>query len=197
MASVVFLRPMWTGYAISPGISNRVFLNHGIVRRVFITREILEILHPHDILLHIEADGIVIVEGAATSQTIDSVLEEYGEHHDGQNFALAGKSATFATKLLMHPLFIDLSKRILTDTYVVYYENERTVSTSYPQVSQTSLVLPSKSVNEEDDFRRVFNVTVTPSKIRLRLIARLMQVTLLNRTYYTGFSGLLRARAST
>lgn len=95
---------------------------------------------PHDILQYIKADGVVVIEGATTGRVVDAVLEEAGECQDGLNFALAGRSATFATKLLMNPLFTDLAKRILTDTYVVYYEQERTVSTSLPQVSQTSII---------------------------------------------------------
>lgn len=92
---------------------------------------------PHDVLQYIKADGLVVIEGAATSQTLDAVIEEVGEHGNGPTFALAGRSAIFATKMLMNPLFMDLARSILTDTYVVYYENERTVSTSLPQVSQT------------------------------------------------------------
>jgi ectoine hydroxylase-related dioxygenase (phytanoyl-CoA dioxygenase family) len=95
---------------------------------------------PHDVHQYLRADGIVIIEGAATRGTIDTVLAEAGALSGGQTFALARKSATFATHLLMNPLYIDLAKRILTDTCIIYYEQERTVSTSNPQVSQTSVL---------------------------------------------------------
>ena len=95
---------------------------------------------PHEIHQYLKADGVVVIEGAATQHTIDSVIDEVGPISEGQTFALAGKSMTFATSLLMNPLYIDLTKRILTDTCIIYYENERTVSTSDPQVSQTSII---------------------------------------------------------
>ncbi|PYI07170.1 hypothetical protein BO78DRAFT_444401 [Aspergillus sclerotiicarbonarius CBS 121057] len=95
---------------------------------------------PHEIHQYLKADGVVVIEGAATQQTMDSVIEEVGTVSEGQTFALAGKSTTFATSLLMNPLYIDLTKRILTDTCIIYYEQERTVSTSEPQVSQTSIL---------------------------------------------------------
>lgn len=95
---------------------------------------------PHEVLQYLQADGVVVIEGAASCASIDTILEELGSSAAGQSFALAARSPTFATKLLMHPLYIDLVKRILTHTYVVYYENVRTVSISEPQVSQTSTV---------------------------------------------------------
>jgi ectoine hydroxylase-related dioxygenase (phytanoyl-CoA dioxygenase family) len=100
------------------------------------------IADPHVVHQYLKADGVVVIEGAATQETIDTVLEEIGDISTTQNqtFALAGKSATFATTLLMNPLYIDLTKRILTDTCIIYYEQERTVSTSEPQVSQTSIL---------------------------------------------------------
>ncbi|PWY95327.1 hypothetical protein BO94DRAFT_606653 [Aspergillus sclerotioniger CBS 115572] len=98
------------------------------------------VANPHEIHQYLKADGVVVIEDAATQQTIDSVIDEVGTVPGGQTFALAGKSTTFATSLLMNPLYIDLTKRILTDTCIIYYENERTVSTSDPQVSQTSII---------------------------------------------------------
>lgn len=98
---------------------------------------------PHEVLQYLEADGVVVIEGAASRDSIDAVLEEIGTLGEGQTFALAARSSTFATKLLMHPLYIELVKRILTHTYVVYYEDVRTVSISDPQVSQTSTVTAS------------------------------------------------------
>ncbi|PIG88705.1 hypothetical protein AARAC_000585 [Aspergillus arachidicola] len=95
---------------------------------------------PHTIHQYLKADGVVIVEGATTRETIDTILEEVGSVPDGQTFALAAKSATFATQLLMNPLYFDLTNRILTDACIIYYEQERTVSISDPQVSQTSIL---------------------------------------------------------
>lgn len=86
----------------------------------------------------LKADGIVVIEGATTSSTIDTCLSEVGSLSSSQTYALAAKSPTFATNLLMHSLFFDLTKRILTDTCVIYYEKERTVSTAEPQVSTTA-----------------------------------------------------------
>ncbi|KAJ5362181.1 Phytanoyl-CoA dioxygenase [Penicillium brevicompactum] len=95
---------------------------------------------PHVVHQYLKADGVVVIEGASTRETIDDVLEEIETVPDGQTYSLASKSATFATTLLMNPLFIDQTNRILTDTCIIYYEQERTVSISEPQVSQTSLM---------------------------------------------------------
>ncbi|OJI99579.1 hypothetical protein ASPVEDRAFT_81186 [Aspergillus versicolor CBS 583.65] len=95
---------------------------------------------PHVVHQYLKADGVVVVEGAATRESIEEVLEETGTVPAGQTFALAAKSSTFATQLLMNPLFIDLTKRILTDTCIIFYEQERTVSISEPQVSQSSIL---------------------------------------------------------
>ncbi|RAH67279.1 uncharacterized protein BO66DRAFT_413664 [Aspergillus aculeatinus CBS 121060] len=95
---------------------------------------------PHIIHQYLKADGVVIVEGATTRETIDAVLEEVGTVPDGQTFALVAKSVAFATQLLMNPLYLDLSNRILTDACIIYYEQERSVSISEPQVSQTSIL---------------------------------------------------------
>ncbi|KAJ3549185.1 hypothetical protein NM208_g77 [Fusarium decemcellulare] len=95
---------------------------------------------PHEILQYLKADGVVVIEGAATRASIDAVMEEVGPTGTGEIFALAGKSPTFAKELLMNPLYLDLAKRVLTDTCIIYYEQERTVSTSEPQVSQTSVL---------------------------------------------------------
>ncbi|KAI9928660.1 hypothetical protein ASPWEDRAFT_149237 [Aspergillus wentii DTO 134E9] len=97
---------------------------------------------PHDVLQYLKADGVVVIEGATTRQAIDAVLEELSPSVSSspQTFGLAAKSSTFATHLLMNPLYIDLVKRILTNTCIIYYERERTVSTSEPQVSCTSVI---------------------------------------------------------
>lgn len=92
------------------------------------------------VLQYLKADGVVIIEGAATRQGIDEALAEIGETSGGETFGLAAKSPTFAQGLLMNPLYLDLVDRVLTDTCIIYYEKERTVSTSTPQVSQTSIV---------------------------------------------------------
>lgn len=64
---------------------------------------------------------------------IDIVPMELGAPAVGQSFTLAARRLTFATKLLMYPLYIDLMKRILTHTYVVYYKDVGTVLISDPQ----------------------------------------------------------------
>lgn len=90
---------------------------------------------PHDVLQYIAADGAVVIEGATTRESIDTVLEELGTVQGGRTYGLAAKSQTFAMQLLMNLLYIDLVKRILTYTSIIYYEQERTVSTSNPKVS--------------------------------------------------------------
>ncbi|GLA04720.1 hypothetical protein AnigIFM60653_004779 [Aspergillus niger] len=95
---------------------------------------------PHIVHQYLNADGVVIIEGATTQESIDEVPQEVGTVPEGQTFALAAKSPTFATQLLMNPLYIDLTKHILTDACIIYYEQERTVSISDPQVSQTSVL---------------------------------------------------------
>ncbi|KAH8773745.1 hypothetical protein F5883DRAFT_661747 [Diaporthe sp. PMI_573] len=95
---------------------------------------------PHDVLQYITADGAVVIEGAATRGSIDTILEELGNVQGGRTFGLAAKSQTFATQLLVNPLYIDLVKRVLTSTSIIYYEQERTVSTSHPQVSHTCVL---------------------------------------------------------
>lgn len=95
---------------------------------------------PHDVFQYITADGAVVIEGATTRESIDAVLEELGTAHGGRTYGLAAKSQTFATQLLMNPLYIDLVRRILTYTSIIYYEQERTVSTSNPQVSHTCVL---------------------------------------------------------
>ncbi|CEL05870.1 hypothetical protein ASPCAL06982 [Aspergillus calidoustus] len=104
---------------------------------------------PHILHQHLLASGVVIIEGAATRSTIDDILAEIAENQsqsqsqpqpEAQTFALAAKSPTFATQLLMNPLYMDLAKRILTDTAIIYYEQDRTVSISEPQVSATEIL---------------------------------------------------------
>ncbi|RSM05445.1 hypothetical protein CDV31_009597 [Fusarium ambrosium] len=89
---------------------------------------------------HLKADGVVVIEGAATRQNIDNAMAEIGETHGGDTFGLAARSPTFAQDLLMNPLYLDITDRVLTNTCIIYYEKERTVSTSTPQVSQTSII---------------------------------------------------------
>ncbi|KAJ4208881.1 hypothetical protein NW759_013644 [Fusarium solani] len=93
-----------------------------------------------EVFQHLKADGVVGIEGVATRQSIDAALAEIGQTSSGPTFGLAAKSPTFAQELLMSPLFLDIADRVLTDTCIIYYEKERTVSTSTPQVSQTSII---------------------------------------------------------
>lgn len=93
-----------------------------------------------EVFQYLKADGVVVIEGAATRQSIDAALTEIGQTSGGTTYGLAAKSSTFAQDLLMDPLYLDLVDRVLTDTCIIYYEKERTVSTSTPQVSQTSII---------------------------------------------------------
>ncbi|KAF5536630.1 phytanoyl dioxygenase [Fusarium mexicanum] len=118
-----------------------------------------------DIFQMLKADGIVVIESAAKAEFLDASINELGSLTEGQNFGLVGKSRTFATELLMNDLFIDLTKRFLTDTCTIYYSDERTVSTAEPQVSFTSaLVSPPGSagwgLRRQDDCHH----TVHPAK---------------------------------
>ncbi|KAH6896034.1 hypothetical protein B0T10DRAFT_558196 [Thelonectria olida] len=119
----------------------------------------------HDVLQILKADGVAIIEGAAKLEAIDASLSELGSLADGQNFGLAGKSKTFTNELLMNDLFIDLTKRLLTDTCTIYYSDDRTVSTAEPQVSFTSALVskPGSSgwgLRRQDDCHH----TVHPAK---------------------------------
>ncbi|CAI7593466.1 hypothetical protein PCG10_009589 [Penicillium crustosum] len=105
-----------------------------------IVKHFSAVADPHVVHQYLMADGVVVIEGASTRETIDEALKDIGMVKEGQTFALASKSTTFATGLLMNPLYIDLTNRILTDTCIIYYEKERTVSISDPQVSQTSIM---------------------------------------------------------
>ncbi|KAL2823634.1 hypothetical protein BJY01DRAFT_263302 [Aspergillus pseudoustus] len=107
---------------------------------------------PHILHQHLLASGIVILEGAATRSTLDRILTETGASPQqpsqpgtttATTFGLAARSATFATELLMHPVFTDLAQRMLTDTAIIYYERERTVSIAEPQVSVTQMLCAS------------------------------------------------------
>jgi hypothetical protein len=72
--------------------------------------------YPYIIHKYLNADGIVIEKGTAIRENISEVLEKLGAVSAGQTYALPSESATFATKLLMNLVYIDLPKRILTDT---------------------------------------------------------------------------------
>ncbi|KAI8312328.1 hypothetical protein K4K59_006210 [Colletotrichum sp. SAR11_240] len=109
-----------------------------------------------DVLEAIKGDGAVIIEGAASVQTVDKALSELGTISDSRVYGLAGKSSTFTTEMLMNPLYIELTKRLLTDTCVIYYEKERTVSTAEPQVSMTTALtaqpgLPGWGLRRQDE----------------------------------------------
>ncbi|KAM5349530.1 hypothetical protein ACJ41O_006035 [Fusarium nematophilum] len=119
----------------------------------------------HDVLQTLKADGVAIIENATTPETLDASLVELGSLPEGQSFGLAGKSPTFTTQLMMNDLFIDLTKRILTDTCTIYYSDERTVSTAEPQVSFTSSLVskpgsPGWGLRRQDDCHH----TVHPAK---------------------------------
>lgn len=90
-----------------------------------------------DVLEAIKGDGVAIISAAINTKVIDAAVSELGATSSDQVYGLVGKSTTFAKDLLMHPLYVELTKRLLTDTCVIYYEKERTVSTAEPQVSLT------------------------------------------------------------
>ncbi|VUC32525.1 unnamed protein product [Clonostachys rosea] len=92
----------------------------------------------HDVLQTLKADGVAIIKSAAQPGTIDAVLKEAGALPEGQAFGLAAKSPTFVKELMMNKLYHDLVKRILTDTCIIFYSDERTVSTAEPQLSLTA-----------------------------------------------------------
>jgi ectoine hydroxylase-related dioxygenase (phytanoyl-CoA dioxygenase family) len=92
----------------------------------------------HDVLQTLKADGVAIIKSAAQPETIDAVLKETGTLPEGQSFGLAAKSPTFVKELMMNKIYHDLVKRILTDTCIIFYEAERTVSTAEPQLSLTA-----------------------------------------------------------
>lgn len=120
----------------------------------------------HDVLQILKADGVAIISAAAKPETLDASLGELASPlADGYNFGLAGKSKTFTTELLMNDLFIDLTKRLLTDTCTIYYSDDRTVSTAEPQVSFTS-ALVSKPGSKGWGLRRQDDChhTVHPAK---------------------------------
>ncbi|KAH6685857.1 hypothetical protein F5X68DRAFT_191634 [Plectosphaerella plurivora] len=94
--------------------------------------------YPGDVFEALKGDGVAIVEAMAQSDIIDKAVSELGEIAVGCVYGLVGKSPTFAKKMLMNPLYMELTKRFLTDTCVIYYEKERTVSTAEPQVSMTT-----------------------------------------------------------
>ncbi|KAF5536724.1 phytanoyl dioxygenase [Fusarium phyllophilum] len=129
------------------------------VKRIPVTAQAQEIFQI------LKADGIVVIESAANTALLDATISEIGSFTEGQNFGLVGKSRTFATELLMNDLFIDLTKRFLTDTCTIYYSDERTVSTAEPQVSFTSALVspPGPSgwgLRRQDDCHH----TVHPAK---------------------------------
>ncbi|KEZ46733.1 hypothetical protein SAPIO_CDS0009 [Scedosporium apiospermum] len=87
---------------------------------------------------YLKADGVVIIEGLAMRQVLDDVLSELPAEAKTQpeTFGLASKSKTFATELMMQPVYLDLVRRILIDACIIYYEQDRTVSVAEPQLSQ-------------------------------------------------------------
>lgn len=52
----------------------------------------------------LKGDGIAIIEGAASPQSIDNAMGELGAISGDHLYELAGRSKTFATELLMKPL---------------------------------------------------------------------------------------------
>lgn len=119
----------------------------------------------HEILQYLKADGVVVIENLTSPETLNVVLSELGCLKDGQTFGLAARSITYAKEMMMDKLFFDLTERLLTDTYTIYYSNDHTVSTARPQVSFTS-ALTSKPGNKGWGLRRQDDChhTVHPAK---------------------------------
>ncbi|KAF9887191.1 hypothetical protein FE257_010445 [Aspergillus nanangensis] len=105
-----------------------------------------------EVLEVLRKDGGVIIEKLGDPVAIDNVWAEIQSEindntfdHAGVTFAkkskrvcgLAGKSRTFATKLLTNPLYQEVANKLLTKTTTVWYGNQRTSSTSLPQVTNT------------------------------------------------------------
>ncbi|KAL4948468.1 hypothetical protein BDW69DRAFT_198850 [Aspergillus filifer] len=99
---------------------------------------------PHSPHRQLLADGVVVIEGAATRSLLDK--------HD---FRSRRQSTTFATELLMNPVFMDLVKRVLTYTTIIYYDQGRTVSVSEPHVSQTSVLYAANDIKVQNEPVRV------------------------------------------
>ena len=97
-------------------------------------------------------DGGLTVEKLANTSTVEQVwkdiepeISRQNEKHVGVTFAeeskrvcgLAGKSPTFATKLLSNLLYQDVAYKLLYKTKSVWSGVEKITSTSAPQVTNT------------------------------------------------------------
>jgi hypothetical protein len=60
--------------------------------------------------------GVAIISKTAPIEAIDKLLRELGTIPGDHTYGLAEKSATFTTDLLMNPLYVQLTKRLLTNT---------------------------------------------------------------------------------
>ncbi|PKY03899.1 PhyH-domain-containing protein [Aspergillus campestris IBT 28561] len=105
-----------------------------------------------EVLSILRRDGGLIVEKLGDPVVIDQAWTEIQSEinnksfdHTGVTFAkesrrvcgLAGKSPTFATKLLTNPLYQEVAHKLLSKTTTVWYGKEKTTSTSLPQVTNT------------------------------------------------------------
>lgn len=106
---------------------------------------------PEEVLTVLLRDGGLILEKIAKHEDIDQVIQEVQPHLTGQErhagvtmpkeskqvSGLAGKSRTFATKFVAHPLFQAVANLLLTKRTTTYYGNQKQTSTSEPQVTNT------------------------------------------------------------
>lgn len=105
---------------------------------------------PQEVVTVLMRDGGLILEQIADHETIEKAIQDQPhllgqERHAGvtmpkeskQVAGLAGKSRTFATKLLANPLYQEVSNLILTKTSTTYYGKEKQTSVSKPQVTNT------------------------------------------------------------
>lgn len=107
---------------------------------------------PEEVLEVLLRDGGVIVRQLASIDVIDEVCKEITPHimagsewEGGVSWAkesrrvcgLAGKSRTFATKLLMNPLYQAVCDKILTKISTTTYGTQRVSSTFKPQLTNS------------------------------------------------------------
>lgn len=96
-------------------------------------------------------DGGLIVEQLTDFETIDRVCKEIqpylnaGAPHEGVTFpkeskrvtGLAGKSRTFATELMNHPLYQAVARKLLTKETTIWTGNVKSTSRSDPQLTNS------------------------------------------------------------
>lgn len=127
------------------GVNGVNGLNHSHLQRLPATSS------PEEVYKVLMSHGGLILEQIASHDDIDQAVKEVQPHlsgqarHDGvtmpkeskQVSGLAGKSRTFATKMLAHPLYQAVADLVLTKRTTTYYGTEKQTSISKPQVTNT------------------------------------------------------------